>query len=282
LVAGDPEARWLSVALATHTRESDGKIKTASTTLAEAWPVSAAEYQALATHAQSAPDGRDDVQPNDASDATSNPTPPELQPAVSAMEAGNHALAIGLARAYCQHPTPAVQADAHRICALSHAGQQQWADAFDDFHQLFELEPSALNALQLATTSVMASQVLRGEAWYARATEINQQSQEMPPPKLCTAYLSALDQAGEHEAAMRQLDWLAQAYQAIQITDDHALWMRGMPFLGEFLRRSLPIVLACRSPQEARAWYEALGAHLDAAGQAQIDQHVASLNQKAA
>jgi tetratricopeptide (TPR) repeat protein len=282
LVPEDSDARWLSVALVTHTRDDDGKIKTASTALAEAWPVSAAEYQALVSHAQSEPDGADDNQPNDASDATNNPTPLELQPAVSAMEAGDHTLALGLARAYCQHPTPAVQADAHRLCALSHSGLRQWAEAFDDFHRLFDLEPTALNALQLATTSVMASQVLRGEAWYSRATEINQQSQEMPSPKLCTAYLSALDQAGEHEAAMQQLDWLAQAYQAIKITDDHALWMRGMPFLGEFLRRSLPIVLACKSPQDARAWYEGLGAHLDIAGQSLINQHVTLMVTKAA
>jgi tetratricopeptide (TPR) repeat protein len=285
LVESDPEARWLAITSATHTRGDDGKVKTSKDPVLAAWHVSDADYQALAQYVESAASAVIEHHEPDASEpqqSTPAPTPPELEPAVSALQADNHAMAIGLARAYCLHPSPSVQADAYRLCALGHSGLKQWAEAFDDFHHLFELEPNAFNALQLATTSVMASQVLRGEAWYARAVEINQQSQEVQPAKLCTAYLSALDQAGEYEAALLQLEWLAQAYQALKITDSHALWMRGLPFFGEFLKRSLPILLACKSPQETRAWYEAMRGELDQDGQDAIDQHLALMNVRAA
>jgi hypothetical protein len=273
-VEADPQARWLNVAVVTHDRGADSKVTTSSTTLVQSWHLQTADYQALAHHVVTVPTAAPEVV------ATSLATPPELQPAVAALKSEQFAMAIELASAFCQHPSAAVTADAHRVCALAQARLEQWNNSFDSYHYLFELEPTAFNALQLATTAVMNSQLSLGQAWFDRAVEINRTTQEMPPARMQTALLSALEQAGEFAAARPHLDWLATAYRSIKTTDDHLVWTRGLPFFGEFLRKSLPILTACNTAAEIRAWYVALLPDLDEEGKAAVSQHLTSLDQQ--
>jgi hypothetical protein len=229
-VEPDPAARWLRVIMIVHTRDNQGKITSERTTLLDRWHVSGTDYASVA-HYLAGQDGRehDDVPlPPEDAPSKERPTPVELMPALTALETENFAAAITLAQAHCQHPGEEVRADAHRLCALAHARLGHWDDAFEHYHCLFEIEPTAFNAMQLATTSVTSGQLLRGDAWFEKAEEINQHSREIPQPRMRTHFLSALGQAGERSASKPHLDWLADAYRAIKTTDDHRLWSFGL------------------------------------------------------
>jgi len=278
-VESDPGARWLRVDVVVHARDDAGKVKSTRQTVLDMWQVGEADYSAVADHLANAdhpsPEAEDSPPPQN-TDPSAQPTPVELEPAVTALDSENFASAIVLAQAHCQHPLANVRADAHRLCALAHCRLMHWQDAFEHYHTLFALEPSAFNALQLATTSVMCGQLLRGQAWFDKADEINRATHELPPPRLHTAFVSALEQAGELAAAKPHLDWLADAYRSAQTTDDHRLWMYGLPFFADFLNKSLPILRACCSEQDIKAWYVSMCTDLDDDGKAAIDRHLAA------
>lgn len=211
-----------------------------------------------------------------ASEQVDRPTPPELQAAVAALQAENHASAITLASGQCQHPDPAVKADALRVCALAHSALAQWPQAFEAFHALFDLESTAHNALQLATTSVMCGELTRGQAWFDKAEDINVGSHEMPSPRLRTAYMSALEEAGETAALLPHLNWLAAAYKAVSTTDSNFLWMQGLPFLSTFLDKASPVLRDSLPREELVKWYRDLADGLDDEGRVAVTEHAAA------
>lgn len=279
-VESDPSARWLDVAMVLNERTEDGRVKTTSDMLVSAWQLSDADYTTVRHQFREAAAEADPLpaqEPESKKQREPEPLPAELEAAYSAMQSDNFAAALAMARAHCMHPVDNVRADAYRLCALSLSRMERWGEAFADYHELFEMEPSAFNALQLASTSVMDGQLLRAEAWFDRANEINRQTTELPPPRLRTNYLSALEQAGELGACRPHLDWLANGYRAMQPLDSHRLWMADMPQLGEFLQRSRQLLSESMSASELRGWYGALREDLDEDARALIDRHIASL-----
>lgn len=273
-------SRWV-----TNERTGEGRVKTSSDAIVCAWELADNEYNDVRSRFRASPDqaqsGRTretdmEDRPRGA-DALPLPLPVELEPAYGAMESENYSAALTMARAHCMHPADNVRADAYRLCALSLARMERWAESFADYHEVFEIESSAFAALQLACTSVMDGQLLRGEAWLQRAIQINQQTRELPPPRLRTNYLSALEQAGEWSACRPHLDWLANSYRAMQPLDSHRLFMADMPQLGEFLRKSRGILGEAVAPAELRDWYLALREGLDEGSREAIDQHIARL-----
>ena len=277
-VEEDTSARWLTVELVAHERTSEGKITSTKTPVIASWALSEDDYLAVShktrpvtvdVHAD-----RDVVDAGLADQAEDRPTPVELEAAVQALNAENHAAALAMAKAHCMHPVATTRADAHRICALASSRLEQWPEAFSSFHELFQAEPTAFNALQLATTSIMAGELLRGQAWFDRANEINTETREMPAPRLRTHYLSALGQAGEFAAQLPHLEWLKNGYQSLRTTDSHLLWTYGMPFFEEFLERSHTSLKEFMSVDDIKAWYLSIKPDVDAAGQDLLDAHL--------
>ena len=277
-VPSDATARWLRISIVGHTRDNTGKVKSRNQPVLDMWQVDEADYTSIASRfSGSTSSDTQAEEPASKYNSTERPTPAELEPALTAFKGENFRVALSLTEAHWQHPSANVRADAHRLTALAHARLEQWRQAFEQYHALFEIEPSAFNALQLATTSVMCNELLRGQAWFEKADQINQDAGELSPPRLRTEYMSALEKAGEFAVAMPHLDWLADAYRAVKITDDHFLWSHGLPFFGQFLSKSLPILQATHSDQGVQAWYTQMRDALDDQGRRAIDLHLKEL-----
>lgn len=260
-VAADPAARWLTVSIVEYRRGADGKTKTERFPVVADWIVDATDYDRLVSHLRDAPQ---------ATNLPESATPRELLPAVAAMEADDFGRAIDLAEDLRNHPDGVLRADALRLCALCLARLEKWNRAFDDYHALFACEPSVMNALQLATTSVMAGQLARGQAWFEKAGQLNGEAQKMPWPDLHTHFLSALAQKGEWAAGLPHVEWLRDMFMGMSSSDDNFVFMHGMPFLSVFFEKSLPFLRASMAEPEVVAWYEAMRGHLDAAGQEKL------------
>ncbi|MFS8375215.1 hypothetical protein JH314_00995 [Xanthomonas campestris] len=197
---------------------------------------------------------------------------PQLQPALALFQQGDHVGAYNAAVAHLD-----VGADAHRLCALSLSALGRYHEAFPHWLALFEVEQSAHNALQLATTSVMCNEIDRGEAWLMKFDQLNEHERATSPATARTNFLSALTQAGHGEHALPHLEWLREAYAGMSITDGHFLFVRGLPFFETFLERSTPLLRVCLPADALADWYLQMQPALDAPGQAAVAAHVASL-----
>ena len=268
-VSADPAARWLTVTIVEQSREPNGKIKSSRSPVVSEWIVDAADYDRLVAHLRSSAE---------APAAAAGETPAELGTAVAAMEAGNFRGAVELADGWRNHLDAVLRADALRLCALSLARLEIWDKSFDDYHALFAIEPGVMNALQLATTSVMAGQLERGQAWFEKACQINEATQEMAWPVLHTNFLSALGEKGEWSAGLRHVECLRQMFEGMASSDDHFSFMHGMPFLSVFFEKSLPFLRASLAEADVLAWYGAMREYLDAEGQERLATWLESLH----
>lgn len=285
-VLSDPLARWLTVWLVQQ-RRSDNGIRTTRTRLVDAWQVSSSEYDNVIDLVRTLAEGSQErtllatspepVAYPEPDAPESPPTPPELLPALDALEAGNCSEAISLATPHTLSADVSLQSDAYRLRALAYSRCRQWAFAHADYRSLFEREETAFNALQLATTAVMADSLAEGNKWFEKATTLNRETRSMPQPRLHTNYLSVLEQHGDLPECLPHLEWLASAYRELKVTDATFLWVRGLPIFSEFLRKSVPVLRICMKGQALQDWYLDMRPFLDDAGKQVLDVHLAQM-----
>ncbi|WP_353254633.1 hypothetical protein [Burkholderia anthina] len=197
---------------------------------------------------------------------------PELAPALKAFQAGRHEAAIAAAAPHVER-----LADAARLCALSYSAMKRYQEAFPYWLGLFQHEPSAHNAVQLATTSVMCGEVARGEAWMEKAAEVNHDTHEQSDVAARVNFISALMQSGHVREALPHLAWVRDVYGHVRITDSTFLYMRGIPFFSSFLENSLEILKATQPADAIVSWYGELKGKLDEEGEAQLAAWVGQL-----
>lgn len=197
------------------------------------------------------------------------PIAPALAAALEHLQADRHADALAAAIDHVDGDA-SLRADARRICAIACCQLGRWDEAAAHFTALFEDEASAHNALQIATSSVMAGALPAGLAWIERAQALNDKAPEMPP-MLLPSFVTALTQAGQETAAMPFVDQIRQLYTDLGCTDPTFLHLRSMPFFSSFLSNSLHVVRAALAPDEGRCWYAQMLPSLDAQGRAALD-----------
>lgn len=194
--------------------------------------------------------------------------PPELADAIAHLQSDRFDAAHAAALPSTAAADAGLRADAHRLCALASSRLGRWQDALQHWQALYADEPTVHNALQLASTSVMAGDLAGGIAWLEKAEGMNAVLHDMPGVGMLTNFVTALAQAGRTAAAMPYLERIRAAYTELGITDATFLRMRGVPFFSAFLDNSYPIVQAELAPEAGRAWYASMAPHLDADGQA--------------
>ncbi|MBN3812764.1 hypothetical protein G3N97_27205 [Paraburkholderia sp. Ac-20347] len=197
---------------------------------------------------------------------------PELAHALVAYKAGRYDDAIAAAMPHTER-----FADASRLCALSYSQSHRYPEAFTHWLALFDHEPTAHNAVQLATTSVMCGEVERGEAWLMKSMQVNQETHEQSDVSARTNFLSALIQRGYLSEALPHITWIRDAYAHLQITDSTFLYMRGVPFFETFLEKSLPVLEGSLSRDDVVNWYSELKGKLDESGEAQLADWIGKL-----
>lgn len=198
------------------------------------------------------------------------PTPPELAPAVVSLQDGAHAEALAAAARHTDAARPAVRTDALRICALACSRLERWEEASRHWRALFDHESSAHNALQVATSSVMAGALATGIEWVEKAAALNATSAELPGLQIWTNFVTALGRAGQAQAAMPYLDKIRQVYADLGTTDPTSLHLRRVPFFSAFLDNSRPLVCAALDREAGRQWYASLLPSLDEDGRQEL------------
>lgn len=216
------------------------------------------------------PDEELDALRASAEDTAAEADPLELADAITHLQAGRLDAAYAAAAPFVNAGESSLCCDANRICALACSQTGQWPRALDFWQALFARESSAHNALQVATTSVMAGQLEQGRDWGERALAMNAESREMPGVGIITNLMSAMTASNQHAAAMPYLEQLKDLYGELHITDSTFLYARGVPFFNVFLERSVDILERVMDADAQREWYAAMLPRLDAQGQAEL------------
>jgi tetratricopeptide (TPR) repeat protein len=205
-----------------------------------------------------------------------DPNPPELVNAIAHLEAGRYTEALDGASPHVTSSESGLRTDARRLCALAFSRLGRWEEALHNWEALFEDEPTAHNALQVATSSAMVADVAKGGTWIEKAMSMNGISGELPHLLILTNFVTALTRAGQLEAVMPYLDKIRQAYIDVGRTDPTILYLHRMPLFDVFLNQSGAIVRSELNPEQGRNWYLAMLPHLDESGKAELTEWVAS------
>jgi len=203
--------------------------------------------------------------------ATDAPVPEELEPAVEHLNGERFEAALAIAAPYAKSALIGLRTDANRLCALASSRLGRWEAACVFWEALFENEPTAHNALQLATSAVMAGELERGTLWVERARARNAKSHALAGITIETSFMAALTQAGYMQAAMKYLDEIKKFYVALGMTDPTVLYMNQVPRFDVFLDKSAPIVRANLDAGQGRLWYMSMLPHLDERGKTELN-----------
>jgi hypothetical protein len=217
---------------------------------------------------------RADAPADEAAEAQEAAIAPVLASALALYQAARFADAYVRAQPHTGAGDGRLRVDANRLCALACVRQGRWDAAVTYWSAVFDDEPSAATALQLAASGVLAGDLPVGQAWFQRARTMNAARGELPPLTLLTTFVSALDQAGQQQAAMPWLDAIRECYCNQGVTDPTALFANRMPLFHEFLDRSAPIVFAALGGPPGLRWFAAMLGHLDEAGHAALRQWI--------
>lgn len=209
-------------------------------------------------------------------DDTAEPTPPELLPALAHLDAGRFDAALAVAVQYTGAATDTLRIDAVRLCAIACSQLGRWHDAVGYWQALLDEQATAHDALQLATSLVMAGDMPGALAAVEQSRDLNRETGEMPDMLILMSAVGALSGAGKMAEAMPFLEDIREAYVQLGVTDPTFLYVRGMPVFGEFLERSWPIVRAGLKPDHWRGWYLAMLPHLDTNGKTQLNEWLES------
>jgi hypothetical protein len=197
--------------------------------------------------------------------------PKELEGAIDDLNAGRFEAAFAGAAPYVKSDQASLRTDANRLCGLASSRLGRWKMAFGFWHTLFEDEPTAHNALQVATSSVMNGDVTRSIEWVERARTLNAASREVPGMTIETNFVTALTQAGHMQAAMPYLEHIRKFYVEFGVTDPIVLYMNRFPPFHVFLNNSAPIVRANLDGEQERHWYSSMLPHLDERGKVELN-----------
>jgi hypothetical protein len=204
------------------------------------------------------------------------PSAPELSEAIENLEAERYEAALDSAAPHVIAPDRGLRVDAVRLSALATARLGRWNESRSFWVRLFDEEPTAHNALQVATASVMAGDVARGEEWIVKAKEINTVSQDVSGMLILTNFVTALTQSGQMNVAMRYLDEIKACYESLGMTDPTYLYIRKVPLFSAFLDNSKPVIRAALGQEQGKAWYTSMLPHLDDNGREELNGWLAS------
>lgn len=197
--------------------------------------------------------------------------PPELVNAINSLQAGHFQAAYDEAAAFVAADDLRLYCDANRICAIVCSQARQWTQACAYWQALFAREATAHNALQVATSAIMADRLEQGIAWGERASAMNASSREMPGIAIITTLVSALTEASHLKAALPYLGQLKAFYTDLHVTDPTFLFAHRMPLFHVFLEKNAAVVNKVLDVDESREWYASMLPHLDERGRAELN-----------
>ena len=98
-------------------------------------------------------------------------------------------------------------------------------------------------------------------------------------PKLRLYYVNTLLKVKAYEIALEQLNILWESYIFYGVTDDHFLYIRGLPYFTQFIEAAIEVLNGLSSKFDKKSWFSMIYESIDEEGKAVIDQFKSKLNE---
>lgn len=203
-------------------------------------------------------------------------THPELEDAAMLLSEGKFAEAAEKAMLFSDTEEGRTANEAKNILGLANFNMGKYADAAGYFIPVAESRNDVLSWFNVMTSATMSGDIQKGEEAYQKVMELEARyGNELPPgvPMIRYYYANALNDSGQYEKALAQLDELKNIYMRLKITDDTFLFMRGVPYFSMVLELAGKVFNGMQKSPEINAWLQELEQEVDEYGREAIGKH---------
>jgi len=160
--------------------------------------------------------------------------------------------------------------------ALKLFDEKQFDKALPLFEQVAEQNLNSDDWFNVATCAILCKQIDKGHEALNKAIELYKQignDENLPIGQMCFYFMHALNDVAEYDLGFAQLEQFKQTIIDLKITDDHFLYIRGIPFLGNILNASVNI-LQNQTKVKALDWLNDFAAKVDSEGKVLIEDFI--------
>lgn len=204
-----------------------------------------------------------------AADSGSPEFPLELVSARTSLEAGDSASCIREATPFLADRNPGIAREANRLAGLGRFRSGEYQESLPFFEAAATGSDQAIDWFNLASAATLASEPDFAENAFRKALDCQEASgytQQPSVPFMMYIFMFTLSKEGFQERAFRHLEELRKIYEAMKITDDTFVYLRGVPFLSQTMEAAIPVLRSVMSRIEAAGWLRSFSSRLDNAG----------------
>jgi tetratricopeptide (TPR) repeat protein len=192
-----------------------------------------------------------------------------LQEARELLDSGDLDGCLRAAGPFLEGAAPGSAREANRLVGLCRFRQRDYQASLQHFREAARESPEAIDWFNLASAELMAARPDGAEEAFQKAMDCQEASgytQQPGVPFMMYFFMSALSKEGFQERAFGHLEELRKLYEAMKITDDTFVYVRGIPFLSQTMEAALPVLSSVMSRAEALEWLRSFSRRLDNAG----------------
>jgi tetratricopeptide (TPR) repeat protein len=207
--------------------------------------------------------------------------PPGLVSARTSLEAGDTASCVREATQFLADGNPEYAREANRLTGLGRFRSGEYQDSLPFFETAARGSDQASDWFDLASAELMAARPEEAEESFQKALDCQEASgytQQPGVPFMMYFFMFALSKEGFQERAFRHLEELRKLYEAMKITDDTFVYVRGVPFLSQTMEAAIPVLRVVLTRQEAVGWLRSFASKLDKPGKAYLKDCEARLD----
>lgn len=167
-----------------------------------------------------------------------------------------------------------------KMIALSYFREKQFVEALPYFQDLAIQSNNSNDWFNVATTSILCKQIDKGMEAFGKAIDLSQQNntnQSIPIGHMSLYIMHAFKDIEEYDLAFVQMMKLKDVYTQLKITDDHFLFVRGLPSIRQVLTAGKE-VLEKQKVMNCDEWLNDFGNSIDQEGQNYIEEYRQNLN----
>ena len=196
----------------------------------------------------------------------------ELDTGWQALQEGRFADALNEAQSFISSNNTELAREANTLAGMSFFNQREPAKALPYFRTAAEDSDDVQKWLNVMSSAGACGEVAVGEEALETLLALDEVNPSLPlemsrmNAKLYFAW--ALCTAGQCEAALTYVEALRPVYEGLNITDDHFLFMRGVPFFGRYVETAKMAFAGLGQEEEFKQWIKNFGTKLDEEGRA--------------
>lgn len=195
---------------------------------------------------------------------------PLLHEAVDCMEKNDYEQAIQLLMVFVNHEDATVRQQANGLINLSYFRLKQYPEAVFYGQKACSTSKRFEDWFNLSIAYTLTKDVSGAQKVFRQVIRYIPKKQRNLIHKLRYYYIKALLEVKEYSVAFEQLEILKEMYQLLRTSNDHLLYMHGLPFFTQFMETAIEVLNGLPNNFDKKRWLHDFGLPLDEEGKQTI------------